>query len=256
MKTHCLIRNVAAFVLLIATTACTGNSTPTSPTSPTTGSATVSAVAVTGTTVSTSVVQMTAMATLTDGTTRDVTSSATWTTSNAAIAVVSTSGRVTILSNGEVDVRASYQNVSGSTRLAATQKFALSGVVTEGAPSVRPLANVRVAIIAGPDNGAVLLTDATGAFRFDAVTSGVISMEATRDGYLLWRVTNLTMDRDRQIDLELFPVPPTDATGASATARCGDGTWSWAPTRGEACTANAGVIYGVCPGPLCDGRLR
>jgi hypothetical protein len=75
-------------------------------------------VAVTGATISTSVVQMTAMATMTDGTTREVTSAATWTTSNAAIAVVSSSGRVTILSNGEVDVRATYQNVSGSTRLA------------------------------------------------------------------------------------------------------------------------------------------
>src|SRR4051812_24864217 len=136
MKTYCLNRSVAVFILLIVSTACSSNSTPTSPTA---ASATVSAVAVTGSTVSKSVVQMTAMATLTDGTTRDVTSSATWTTSNAAIAAVSTSGRVTILGNGEVDVRASYQNVSGSTRLAATQKFALGGVVAEGAPSVRPL---------------------------------------------------------------------------------------------------------------------
>jgi carboxypeptidase family protein/Big-like domain-containing protein len=253
MKTHCLIRTLAAFILLVATTACTSNSTPASPTA---ASATVSAVALTRATISASVVQMTATAALTDGTTRDVTSAATWTTSNPAIAVVSSGGRVTILSSGDVDVRATYQNVTGSMRLALTQKFALSGIVTEGAPAERPLANARVAIIDGADAGAVVSTDATGAFRFDTVTAGVMSMEVTRDGYLLWRATNLTMDRDRQIDLELFPVPPTNAAGASATARCGDGTWSWAPTRGDACTTNGGVIYGVCPGPLCDGRFR
>ena len=67
-------------------------------------------------------------------------------------------------------------------------------------------------------------------------------------------VTNLTMDRDREIDLELFPTPPLNPAGASATARCVDGSWSWAATRGDACTANGGVVYGVCPGPMCDGR--
>jgi hypothetical protein len=252
MKTPRLLGSLAAVTLLLLTTACTSNSTPTSPTP---ASATVSAVALSGTTVSTSVVQMTAMAALTDGTTRDVTSAATWTTSNPAIAVVSSSGRVTIVSNGDVDVRATYQNVTGSMRLAVTQKFALTGVVTEGAPAIRPLADVRIAIIAGVDAGSVVLTDAKGAFRFATLTAGVMSMEATKDGYLLWRVTNLTVDRDREIELELFPVPPLNAAGASATARCGNGTWSWALTRGDACTADGGVIYGVCPGPLCDGRL-
>ena len=62
------------------------------------------------------------------------------------------------------------------------------------------------------------------------------------------------MDHDREIDVELFPTPPVNAAGASATARCGDGSWRWALTRGEACTANGGVVYGICPGPLCDGR--
>ena len=127
-------------------------------------------------------------------------------------------------------------------------------MVTEGAPTNGPLANARVAITAGVDAGTFGVTDAKGAFRFNTVTAGVISMEATKDGYLLWRVTNLTIDHDREISLELFPTPPLNAAGASATARCGDGSWSWAATRAEACLVNGGVVYGVCPGALCDGR--
>jgi hypothetical protein len=247
-----LIASGAAGVALLMLTACANNSTPTSPST----TATVSSIAVTSTVMSTTVLQMKATASLSDGTTRDVTSASTWVTSNASVAVVSASGQVTILSSGDVDVRATYQSVTGTMKLALAQKFAVSGVVTEGAPTTGPLANVKILITSGVDTGAVVLTDAKGTFRFNTITAGVISMDATKDGYLLWRVTNLTIDHDRELDLELFPTPPVNAAGANATARCGDGTWSWAPTRGEACTANGGVIYGVCPGPLCDGRFR
>ena len=238
-----------ATVALLLVTACGSNSTPTSP-SP---SATIASVVFTAAVVSTSVIQMKATAIMSDSSTRDVTASATWATSNTAIAVVSVSGLVTVVSSGDVDVRATYQNVTGSMKLAVVQKFALTGVVVEGAPAARPLAGVRLVITSGAESGTSVTTDATGVFRFGAITAGILSMDATKDGYLLWRVTNLTMDRDREIDLELFPTPPLNPAGASATARCVDGSWSWAATRGDACTANGGVVYGVCPGPMCDG---
>ena len=241
-----------AGVALMMLTACGGNTTPTAPTPAAT--VTVTSVSLTSAATSTSVVQVNATALFSDGSTRDVTAAATWATSNTAVAVVSDSGRVTIVNNGDVDVRATYQSVMGSLKLVLSQKFVLSGVVTEGPPTNGPLANARVEITAGANAGTFVLTDAAGAFRFNAVTAGAISMQTTKDGYLLWRITNLTMDHDREIDLELFPTPPVNAAGASATARCGDGSWSWAPTRGEACTANGGVVYGVCPGALCDGR--
>ena len=141
-------------------------------------------------------------------------------------------------------------------KLALAHGFAVTGLVSEGPPTSGPLANAKVTITSGVDTGAVVLTDARGAFRFTTVTAGVISIDATKDGYLRWRVTYLTIDHDRELDLELFPTPPVNAAGANATARCGDGSWSRAPTRGEACTANGGVIDGVWPGPLCDGRFR
>jgi hypothetical protein len=49
----------------------------------------------------------------------------------------------------------------------------------------------------------------------------------------------------------MYPTPATNPSGATATARCKDGTWTWATTVAEACTANGGILYGVCPGALC-----
>ena len=63
--------------------------------------------------------------------------------------------------------------------------------------------------------------------------------------YLVWRITNLMLDRDRQVEIVLFPTPPKDANGMDATARCADGTWSWAQTRADACTANGGIAYAL-----------
>ena len=96
------------------------------------------------------------------------------------------------------------------------------------------------------------MSDGNGVFRFSPQTFGVVGILATKDGFQLWRLTNLTVDQDRMLDVTLFPTPPTTG-GATATARCGDGTWSWARSWADACTANGGVAYGVCPGPLCDG---
>ena len=54
---------------------------------------------------------------MSDGSTRDVTSSAAWESSNPGIAAVSSTGMVTVVGNGELDVRATYQNVMGSMHL-------------------------------------------------------------------------------------------------------------------------------------------
>ena len=87
------------------------------------------------------------------------------------------------------------------------------------------------------------------------VASGEVEVRATYQS-VLWRLSNLTVDYDFTSDVFLYPTPPTNAAGASATARCRDGTWSWAQARADACKANGGVIYTVCPGVLCDALLR
>jgi hypothetical protein len=248
-------------VALAVLVACSGNK-DTSPTAPTPApGVTVSSVTISNTFVTVSMFQLNAAARMSDGSTRDVTSSARWETSNAALATISSNGLLTVVGSGEVEARATYQSVMGTlkilvTRPTAATTFTLAGVVREVAPAAKLVSNVRVVITAGADTGAFVVTDANGQFRFSSLSAGVIAMEATRDGYELWRVANLDMDQDRVLDMTLYPKPPTNAAGARATARCNDGTWSWATTRAEACSANGGVAYGVCPGPLCDGRLQ
>jgi uncharacterized protein YjdB len=58
--------------------------------------------------------QFTATATLSDGTTRNINSSATWGSSNTSIATVSSSGIVTGARAGSAVITATYQGVAGS----------------------------------------------------------------------------------------------------------------------------------------------
>ena len=87
-----------------------GEDTPTQPT-------TVTSVAVTSATAGTvpgQTVQLTALATLSNGSTQNVTNSATWTTSSTTIANVSTTGLVTGAAVGDATIGARYQNVLGT----------------------------------------------------------------------------------------------------------------------------------------------
>ena len=128
--------------------------------------------------------------------------------------------------------------------------FVLAGVSREAGPGSPALSNVRIAIVRGADAGAAATSDTGGAFRLDGV-DGVVDVEASKSGFILWRVGNLTVDHDMSLDVVLYPTPPTNAAGDTASARCNDGSWTFAHTVGEACTANGGIMYGVCPGILC-----
>ena len=104
-----LVSSIAmAAVLALFAVACGSSTSP----------STVSTVAITGTPpVVGATAQFTAMATLSDGTTLDVTSVSTWVSSNTAEAVVSASGLVTGVGAGTVTVQATYQSVTGSDQI-------------------------------------------------------------------------------------------------------------------------------------------
>jgi hypothetical protein len=241
--------------------ACDSNKggSPTAPTTPTTPAAGVRSIAVTSNSASASTFQMNAKAELADGTSQDVTKNALWAVSDNTLAAISSGGMLTVLHSGHVDVSATYQNVSGTIGMTISAPeptgpttFALSGIAQETPPTQRPLDGVKITLIQGPDMGKSIISDSFGMFRLSPLKPGVIGVEAVKDGYYLWRVTNLTLDRDQDVSVILFPTPPKDGSGAFATARCNDGSWSWAMTRAEACTANGGIAYTVCPGPLCQ----
>src|SRR5262245_56966081 len=57
--------------------------------------------------------QASAVAGLADGGTRDVTTEATWTSSNPNVATVTPQGRVTTLATGTAEILATYQTITG-----------------------------------------------------------------------------------------------------------------------------------------------
>jgi hypothetical protein len=238
-----------ATAAVLALVNCAGTSN-TGPTSPTPASAAVAALMVTNPAPGGSTFQLMATARLMDGSTRDVTAIATWTSSDISIATVAATGLVTVVGSGPVELRARYQNVAGSLAMQVQPGFALSGTVQEVGPAMHALSSVRLQIVNGPGTGAAVTSDAAGRFRFTNV-SGVVTIEASVPGFIPWRVANLTVDRDLAIQVAMYPTPPANAAGLTATARCNDGSWTWATTVADACTANGGILYGVCPGALC-----
>jgi hypothetical protein len=193
--------------------------------------------------------QLTATARSSDGSTQDVTRSATWESSNVQLALISASGYVTILGNGDVDLKATYQSVTGAAHVSVSvpKTFTMTGVVSEVAPNVHGIAGARVQIVGGDH----AFSDDHGAFTIPGVSEGRTLIEVTRDGYQIFDTETVLLDHGPPLTINLYPTPPTGPDGMSATARCNDGSWSWAQTRADACPANGGMAYAVCPGPLC-----
>jgi Bacterial Ig-like domain (group 2) len=101
-----------AIVIALGAAACGSSTTP----------STVTSIAVTGTVPAIGVTsQFAATATMSDGTTQDVTSLATWQSSNTSDATVSGTGLVTAVAAGTVTVQATYQSVTGSDQITVTQ---------------------------------------------------------------------------------------------------------------------------------------
>jgi hypothetical protein len=242
-------------------TACGKAGTVDSPLTPSPTTSVTAVIVVTNQMINDSMMQLMATARFTDGTSRDVTATASWESSNTSIATINAAGVLTIVGNGTMEARATYQGTTGTLRLILERPpdprthFVLNGVSREVSPSSKILGGVHIVITSGPDTGASVTSDAGGLFKFPSVSATRITLEATKDGFQPWRMTNLMIDGDTQVEVVMFPTPPTNAAGETATARCQDSSWSWATSLAEACTSNGGLAYGVCPGPLCGKPL-
>jgi len=135
-------------------------------------------------------------------------------------------------------------------------RFTLSGIAREVSPESRILGDVRITITEGPDSGMTATSDAGGQFRFASVAGSTVSLEASRAGYQPWRMTNLRIDGNQQIEVVMFPNPPVNSAGETATGRCRDSSWTWETSPVTACSARGGLAYGVCPGPMCGAPLK
>src|SRR5207248_5897997 len=80
--------------------------------------------------------QFTATGTYSDGTTRDLTSSAAWVSSNPAVATITAGGLASGAAPGTCQVSASFGGVSGSTTLTVGPAVLVSIAVTPAKPSI------------------------------------------------------------------------------------------------------------------------
>jgi len=245
-----LYKTACVLIAMSLTVACSGNS-PASVSAP--SSSGVSSVTVSQVSATSRSLQLSAMARFTDGTTRDVTTTAQWDTSNPSLATVTNAGVVTLVGAGDVEVRATYQSVSGTLRLMTRPEVVLTlwGVVREVQPNQHPLAGARVEIVDGENAGRVAVSDQSGGYVFTGLSLGRASLVVTLDGYQTWRLNNLPLPGNTLQDPWLVPVPPRNAEGVLATLRCRDGAWSWELDRASGCKEHGGIAYVVCPGPLC-----
>ena len=156
--------------------------------------------------------QLSAEATLSDGSKTDVTSSARWGTSDGTTARVSSTGLVTAVDLGRATVYASSPDGRRSATFAIivlpVGTYILEGVVTEAGGL--PVANVRLEAVGGPMSGRTVMTDQYGHYAFKGV-SGVLQVRATKDGYVA--ATENVSQITGNVNVELTPTVAYAALG-------------------------------------------
>jgi hypothetical protein len=158
---------------------------PTAPTTttPTTTSPTTTRVAISGNVMLTTIgetTQLTATATLSDNTTKDVTTDATWSRGDARVATVSPSGLVTVVGFGATWISATYQSRGASMTVTATLPgtFVIAGRVRE--PGAGGIANVPVI---DTITGRSATTDSDGYFSLAGLPRLQAQLKAEKEGY-------------------------------------------------------------------------
>jgi hypothetical protein len=147
--------------------------------------------------------QLSAIATLSDGTTRNVTAFALWSGGtrlgdNVRVVSVTQAGLVTAVDFGQTTIGVSYGGTSGTmpVRVAPDGAFLVEGTVTEAGRKVD-----RVTVEAVSALGAFgTTTSASGVFVLPG--AGAVTIQASRYGYNA-AVIQTTVDRDTQVTLDL-----------------------------------------------------
>ena len=124
----------------------------------------------------------TASATMSDGSVRDVTSDAQWSSTNSRVVRASAGGALVAAERGEAIVTARFANRSSTGRIFVLPAgtFRLTGVVSEGG---EPLNTVRVEVISGTGQGLSALTNPDGQFALYGV-AGQVRLHAKKDGFV------------------------------------------------------------------------
>jgi hypothetical protein len=155
--------------------------------------------------------QLSAEETFSDGSKKNVTSTAQWISSDRNVATVS-GGLVTAVDLGKTSISAIVEGGRSSSSFTITVlpegTYILSGWVTE--PGDVFVTDVRVEIIGGPMSGRAVMTDQVGEYAFNGV-SGVAQVRATKAGYLP-ATQNVSQDTEH-VHIVLTPSVPYEAVG-------------------------------------------
>jgi plastocyanin len=132
--------------------------------------------------------QLTARASLSDGTSQDVTAQAAWRSENTAVATVSSGGLVTAVAAGTTEIRATYQTATAGAMLEVRQsappppgRYSVCGDVTE--LGVGPLAGAHLEVRDGVNARRITETDAAGAYCLRDLMPDSFLLRAFKAGY-------------------------------------------------------------------------
>lgn len=231
----------------------------------------ISSVAVTpimATVVAGDTQQLRAMATLTDGTMRDVTNTAMWTTSAATIATVSATGLVQSLTMGSVTITATSADVNGSAAITVAASVLRSIVITPGNPAVAAGTTMQLTATGVYSDGSThdVTTQSSWSSNTESrvtvsgglvrgVSPGAASVTATSDGVSA-QVT-VTVSPALLQSIAIGPNPAVVPLGGSlqltATGSYSDGT-TQNLTSSVTWTSLATAVATISPAGVLQGR--
>ena len=148
-------------------------------------------------------VQLILAATFSDGTTRDVTTEANWTSADGQIASIAGPGYITGGGRGTAMIEARFggHQARREMHVVPAGTFALKGRVNHRASRDVPITGARIEVTSGTGTGLVSITNSEGFFSLFGV-SGSTTLRVTRDGYS--PVTHTVVAADHQsITIEL-----------------------------------------------------
>jgi hypothetical protein len=140
-----------------------------------------------------------------DGSTQNVTTVATWASSNQDVASVTSAGIVNAKAPGDVDITATYSGVSGKAHVSFVRPPALvaviSGTVTD-AFSGGILPNIAVQFVDSRNAVKAARTDATGKYSLANIATGPVTVSFAATSYATLAET-VAVSADTRIDVAL-----------------------------------------------------
>jgi len=209
------MRSVFTFIVMVVLASC--SDAPKAPTTPSPFPPSVSAIPPSVSALSVSgidvplvagqSVQLTATATLSDGTSSDVTARVSWSSENTAVATISSAGLLQVVGGGEASLVATYQDLTA--RAPVLVGFDVSGQIREAEPFSTPIANAQVEVIGGPSAGQKVTSDANGRFSLAGITRGGFALVFSKDGYVTVQRVVDALPRDAHPDVVLLQAQKT-----------------------------------------------